>query len=45
MYQNQVGTVAAAAAVDDEGKIMGLVTDYDIGKHIEKEENIFLMEV
>jgi signal-transduction protein with cAMP-binding, CBS, and nucleotidyltransferase domain len=41
MYQNQVGTVA----VDDEGKIMGLVTDYDIGKHIEKEENIFLMEV
>ena len=44
MYQNQVGTVAAAA-VDDEGKIMGLVTDYDIGKHIAKEENIFLMEV
>jgi predicted transcriptional regulator len=42
MYQNQVSTVAA---VDDEGKIMGLVTDYDIGKHIAKEENIFLMEV
>ncbi len=35
----------AVSVVDNEGKIMGLVTDYDIRKHIEKEENIFLMEI
>ncbi len=35
----------AVSVVDNEGKIMGLVTDYDIRKHIEKEENIFSMEI
>ena len=35
----------AVAVVDNAGKLMGLVTDYDIRKHIEKEENIFSMEI
>jgi arabinose-5-phosphate isomerase len=35
----------AVSVVDNEGKIMGLVTDYDIRNHIEKEENIFSMEI
>jgi arabinose-5-phosphate isomerase len=35
----------AVSVVNNDGKIMGLVTDYDIRKHIEKEENIFLMEI
>jgi arabinose-5-phosphate isomerase len=35
----------AVTVIDKDGKIMGLVTDYDIRKHIEKEENIFLMEI
>jgi arabinose-5-phosphate isomerase len=35
----------AVSIVDNEGKILGLVTDYDIRRHIEKEENIFSMEI
>jgi len=35
----------AVTVIDDDGKIMGLVTDFDIRKHIEKEENIFSMEI
>jgi arabinose-5-phosphate isomerase len=35
----------AVSVVDNDGKIMGLVTDYDIRKHIENEENIFSMEI
>ena len=35
----------AVSVVDNDGKILGLVTDYDIRKHIEKEENIFSMEI
>ena len=35
----------AVSVVDNDGKIMGLVTDYDIRKHIEKEENIFSMKI
>jgi arabinose-5-phosphate isomerase len=35
----------AVSVVDNNGKIIGLVTDYDIRKHIEKEENIFSMEI
>ncbi|MCP4265494.1 MAG: KpsF/GutQ family sugar-phosphate isomerase [Candidatus Brocadiaceae bacterium] len=35
----------AVSVVDDVGKIIGLVTDYDIRRHIENEENIFSMEI
>lgn len=35
----------AVSVVDSDGKMIGLVTDYDIRKHIEKEENIFSMEI
>ncbi|MCR4345446.1 MAG: KpsF/GutQ family sugar-phosphate isomerase, partial [Candidatus Scalindua sp.] len=35
----------AVSIVDNDGKLIGLVTDYDIRKHIEKEENIFSMEI
>ncbi len=35
----------AVSVVDNDGKMVGLVTDYDIRKHIEKEENIFSMEI
>ena len=35
----------AVSVIDNDGKIMGLVTDYDIRRHIEKEENIFSMEI
>ncbi len=35
----------AVSVVDNDGKIMGLVADYDIRKHIENEENIFSMEI
>ena len=35
----------AVSVVDNDGKIMGLVTDYDIRKHIEKEENVFSMKI
>jgi arabinose-5-phosphate isomerase len=35
----------AISVIDNDGKIMGLVTDYDIRKHIEKEENIFSMKI
>jgi arabinose-5-phosphate isomerase len=35
----------AVSVIDDNGKLMGLVTDYDIRKHLEKEENIFTMTV
>jgi arabinose-5-phosphate isomerase len=38
----QAGVVSV---VDNDGKLMGLVTDYDIRKHIEKEKNIFLMKI
>jgi len=35
----------AVSVVDNDGRIMGLVTDYDIRRHIEEEENIFSMEI
>ncbi len=35
----------AVSVVDNEGKIMGLVSDYDIRKHLEKEENVFSMTI
>jgi arabinose-5-phosphate isomerase len=35
----------AVSVVDNDGKIMGLVTDFDIRRHIENEENIFSMEI
>ena len=35
----------AVSIVDNDGKILGLVTDYDIRRHVEKEENIFAMEI
>ena len=35
----------AVSVVDNDSKILGLVTDYDIRRHIEKEENIFSMEI
>jgi arabinose-5-phosphate isomerase len=35
----------AVSVVDNDDKIMGLVADYDIRKHIENEENIFSMEI
>ena len=42
MSEKQAGAVSV---VDSDGKIMGLVTDYDIRKHIEKEENVFSMKI
>jgi arabinose-5-phosphate isomerase len=36
--KKQAGVVSV---VDNDGKLMGLVSDYDIRKHLEKEENIF----
>jgi arabinose-5-phosphate isomerase len=35
----------AVSVVDNDGKILGLVTDYDIRRHVEKEQNIFSMEI
>ena len=35
----------AVSVIDDNGKIVGVVTDYDIRKHLEKEENIFSLEI
>ena len=35
----------AVSVVDNDSKILGLVTDYDIRRHIEKEENIFAMGI
>jgi arabinose-5-phosphate isomerase len=35
----------AVSVVDNDGALMGLVTDYDIRKHLEKEENIFSMKI
>jgi len=35
----------AVSVIDDDGKIVGVVTDYDIRKHLEKEENIFLLPI
>ncbi len=35
----------AVSVVDNDGKILGLVTDYDIRRHIENEENIFSMKI
>jgi arabinose-5-phosphate isomerase len=40
--EKQAGSVSV---VNDEGKLLGLVTDYDIRKHLEKEENIFSMTI
>ena len=42
MSKKQIGAVSV---VGDNGKIMGLVTDYDIRKHLEEEENIFSMTI
>jgi arabinose-5-phosphate isomerase len=33
--------VGAVSVIDDNGKLVGIVTDYDIRKHLEKEENIY----
>lgn len=35
----------AVSVVDNRGSLVGLVTDYDIRKHLEKEENIFSMTI
>jgi arabinose-5-phosphate isomerase len=35
----------AVSVIDDKGKLMGVVTDYDIRRHLEKEENIFSMKI
>tara|TARA_B100000315_G_scaffold252594_1_gene289683 strand:+ start:45 stop:1025 length:981 start_codon:yes stop_codon:yes gene_type:complete len=35
----------AVSVVDDNGKLMGIVTDYDIRKHLENEEDIFSMAI
>ena len=35
----------AVSVVSDNGKLIGIVTDYDIRKHLEKEENIFSMKI
>ncbi len=35
----------AVSVVDNDGTFRGLVTDYDIRKHLEKEENIFSMKI
>ncbi len=35
----------AVSVIDDKGKLVGLVADYDIRKHLEKEENIFTMKI
>ena len=35
----------AVSVVDDNGKLIGLITDYDIRKHLEKEGNIFSMKI
>jgi arabinose-5-phosphate isomerase len=35
----------AISVVDDTGGLVGLITDYDIRKHLEKEENIFSMTI
>jgi len=35
----------AISVIDDSGKIVGVVTDYDIRKHLEKEENIFSLPI
>jgi arabinose-5-phosphate isomerase len=35
----------AVSVVDNKGKLMGVVTDYDIRKHLEKEEDIFSMAI
>ncbi len=42
MSEKQAGAVSV---VGDNGKLMGFVTDYDIRKHLEKEENIFSMTI
>ena len=35
----------AASVVDDEGKLLGLVTDYDIRKILEQEKNIYTLSI
>jgi len=42
MSKKQTGAVSV---VGDNGKIMGIVTDYDIRKHLEEEKNIFSMKI
>ena len=37
--------LGVVSVVDNDGQLMGLVTDYDIRKHLEKEENIFSMKI
>ncbi len=40
--EKQAGVVSV---VDNDGKLMGLVSDFDIRTHLEKEENIFSMAI
>jgi len=40
--KKQTGVVSVVA---DDGKLLGIITDYDIRKHLEKEENIFSMTI
>lgn len=35
----------AVSIISSEGNLVGIVTDYDIRKHLEKEENIFSMSI
>ena len=35
----------AVSVVDDNGRLVGLIADYDIRKHLEKEENIFTLKI
>ncbi len=42
MSEKQAGAVSV---VGDNRELLGIVTDYDIRKHLEKEENIFSMNV
>ena len=42
MSRKQTGAVSV---VGDNGKLLGLVTDYDIRKYLEEEENIFSMTI
>ena len=35
----------AISIVDDTGRLIGFITDYDIRKHLEKEQNIFSMTI
>ncbi len=35
----------AVSVVDNDGKLHGLITDYDIRKHLQREENIFCLPI